>query len=37
MTVFFLTGCSTMHILKECNPVENLDNYYVCKNIKPWE
>lgn len=37
VVILFVFGCSTMHIVKECHPVEGLDEIYVCKNMKPWE
>lgn len=35
--LMILSGCSTMHIVKQCNQVSNTDDLYVCLNLKPWE
>lgn len=31
-----LAACSTSQIMKDCSKVEQKD-FFVCKNIKPWE
>lgn len=30
-------GCSTSHIMRDCQRVEGDEVKHVCKNIKPWE
>jgi len=35
--IALMSGCSTMHILKDCKQVQDMDEVYVCKNLKPWE
>jgi hypothetical protein len=37
MTTLLIVGCSTMKIVKQCQPVEGGDDTFVCKTLKFWE
>lgn len=35
--ISMMSGCSTMNILKDCKQVQDMNEVYVCKTLKPWE